>query len=266
MARRSGRRKPSKERVGAGTEAIDGQDIRFEIWEEDRRDTRFSLTTRMAYLRVPRRMSKAAKLEQVDKFRAWLRSAAAKRPDLLAARRPVDFVHGGTYALGDVAFRLSIAEEPRKSATACIVGGSSPGAPIPLSLKLPTGTAPLDRSTMIERLLYRLAAKQALPRIERLLDEANDAHFQVAVGRIKLSPTTSRWGSCSSTGNINLSSRLLGAPERCLRAVIVHELAHRIEMNHSERFWKLVYGAMPDYAEADAWLKREGGKLGWRVA
>ena len=73
----------------------------------------------------------------------------------------------------------------------------------------------------------------------------------------------SNWGSCSSKGNINLSTRLLFAPDDVIDYVIIHELAHRIEMNHSPRFWKLVSDAMPDYKEKEKWLKVHGGKLGF---
>jgi len=97
------------------------------------------------------------------------------------------------------------------------------------------------------------------------LQQINAAHFNVPVTRLKLSPTRSRWGSCSSGGTISISSRLLGAPSKCLHAVLVHELAHGIEMNHSDRFWKLVYDAMPDYDAAHGWLKENGGKLGWEL-
>lgn len=260
-----GRRGSRKQRVGEGVEAIGDREVAFEIWEEDRRDTRFSMTTRMAYLRLPRRMPAAEKRRQVAAFRTWLGEAAAKRPDLLDARRLAAFAPGHTYALGWLHARLAIARSDRKTASGRVVGGEATAAsPLRLSLKLPADLPDRDAAAAVERLLYRLAAKHQLPRVERLLDAANDAHFRVAVGRIKLSPTTSRWGSCSSAGNINLSSRLLGAPESCLRAVIVHELAHRLEMNHGERFWRLVYDAMPEYGEADRWLKEHGRDLKWR--
>jgi hypothetical protein len=68
-------------------------------------------------------------------------------------------------------------------------------------------------------------------------------------------------GSCSSKGNINLSSRLLLVPEPVRDSVIIHELAHRVEMNHSDRFWKLVYDAMPEYDRHHAYLTSHGKSL-----
>ncbi|MCB0682671.1 MAG: M48 family metallopeptidase, partial [Saprospiraceae bacterium] len=58
--------------------------------------------------------------------------------------------------------------------------------------------------------------------------------------------------------NINLSTRLLFAPPKVIDYVIIHELAHLVEMNHSRRFWDLVAAAMPDYEEQEKWLKKFG--------
>ncbi|MDV7393186.1 M48 family metallopeptidase, partial [Arthrospira platensis SPKY1] len=69
---------------------------------------------------------------------------------------------------------------------------------------------------------------------------------------------SSNWGSCSSGRNINLSTRLLFAPPAVQDYVIIHELAHLVELNHSDRFWKLVSEIMPDYEEKEKWLKEYG--------
>ena len=217
----------------------------------------------MAYLRLPRRLGSTAKQEQLTAFRNWLSKAASRRPDLMSAHTPTVYVSGNVYVLGQLEVRLHLEQEQRKSGSGHIIPDPHAPARLEAMLKIPQGLAEDERSKLIERLLFRLTAKQFTPQVEALLDEVNDAHFQVDVGRIKLSATTSRWGSCSSKGNVNLSTRLLGAPSMCLRAVIVHELAHRIEMNHSERFWKLVHDAMPSYVEADAWLKQHGAGLRW---
>ena len=264
MARWGSLARRQKVKVAEGIEQVAGQPVPFEVWEELRRDTRFSLTQRKAIVRMPAMLSKSAKDEQLVRFRGWLHEAMNRRPDLLEAHSSNEFKHGDTWWLGEIGFTLRIDMLRRKTAAGEIID-----VPVAKNVKLawlrmPNHLSERELMPVIERLLYRLAAKQAMPRVEALLDEVNDEHFQVDVGNIKLSATTSRWGSCSTKGNINLSSRLLGAPEICLRAVIVHELAHRIEMNHSDRFWKLVYDAMPEYDKAHNWLKQNGGKVGWR--
>lgn len=83
----------------------------------------------------------------------------------------------------------------------------------------------------------------------------------VNYGRITIRNQRSRWGSCSAKGNLNFNCLLVKAPERVCDYVIVHELCHRLEMNHSERFWKQVESVLPDYRERRKWLKENGGAL-----
>lgn len=64
-----------------------------------------------------------------------------------------------------------------------------------------------------------------------------------------------RWGSCSSSGNLSFNWRLIKAPMDVLEYVVVHELAHRKEMNHSQKFWSIVSRYSPDYKKHQKWLK-----------
>ena len=76
----------------------------------------------------------------------------------------------------------------------------------------------------------------------------------------KLSSARSRWGSCTSSGAIRLNWRLMQAPLPVLDYVVIHELCHLVELNHSPRFWALVASVCPDWKEKRDWLKREGGR------
>ena len=78
----------------------------------------------------------------------------------------------------------------------------------------------------------------------------------VSYGRIAIRDQKTRWGSCSGEGNLNFNWRLIFAP-----AVVVHELAHRKEMNHSPRFWRVVEDTMPEYRKYQKWLKENGRGL-----
>ena len=83
----------------------------------------------------------------------------------------------------------------------------------------------------------------------------------VSYGRIAIRDQKTRWGSCSSSGNLNFNYRLMLAPPKVLDYVVIHELCHRIEMNHSPKFWKCVESIMPDYRTQRQWLKENGSKL-----
>lgn len=85
--------------------------------------------------------------------------------------------------------------------------------------------------------------------------------MQVSYGRITIRDQKTRWGSCSSSGNLNFNWRLILAPEEVLDYVVIHELAHRKEMNHSARFWAHVAAMMPDYRKQCQWLKQNGDLL-----
>ena len=90
------------------------------------------------------------------------------------------------------------------------------------------------------------------------------AHFSAVMGvdygRISVRQQKPRWGSCSVRGNLNFNWKLALMPEEILDYVVVHELAHRVEMNHSPRFWAVVETVLPDWRERRRWLKQHGGE------
>jgi predicted metal-dependent hydrolase len=87
--------------------------------------------------------------------------------------------------------------------------------------------------------------------------EAMEARFS----RVSVRDTVSRWGSCSTDGNLSYSWRLILTPPFVLDYVCAHEVAHLKHMNHGPRFWALVERHAPRMDEARAWLKREGARL-----
>lgn len=87
------------------------------------------------------------------------------------------------------------------------------------------------------------------------------AQLGVTVKQVKLREQKSRWGSCSSAGNINYNWRLIMAPHFVLDYVAAHEVAHLVEMNHSDAFWATVKRTLPDMDRGRAWLKAHGREL-----
>lgn len=95
---------------------------------------------------------------------------------------------------------------------------------------------------------YKKHKESARVLVHDLLYEVN-RQYGFSWGRVAIRMNTSRWGSCSSKGNLNFDYRILFLPPYLQKYLVVHELCHLVEMNHSPRFWALVEQAVPAYAE-----------------
>lgn len=100
-------------------------------------------------------------------------------------------------------------------------------------------------------------AKKILPEKTRVYAQ----RMGVTYGKITIRNQATRWGSCSSAGNLNYNCLLMLAPEEIQDYVVVHELAHRKQMNHSQAFWEEVSSVLPDYKTQLKWLKDNGREL-----
>ena len=100
--------------------------------------------------------------------------------------------------------------------------------------------------------------REGIERAKRIFTERT-AYFALRMGvdyvRITIREQKTRWGSCSSKGNLNFNWKLVLLAPELLDYVVVHELAHRREMNHSKNFWKIVEAELPDYRERRRRLK-----------
>lgn len=94
---------------------------------------------------------------------------------------------------------------------------------------------------------------------KRTLDLSNKTGLKFK--KVLVKDTKSRWGSCSSKGTISLNWRLVMAPSQVIDYVIIHELAHTLQMNHSKEFWKIVEKYQPDWKENRTWLRKNGNRL-----
>jgi predicted metal-dependent hydrolase len=113
-----------------------------------------------------------------------------------------------------------------------------------------------DLRALVQR-WQRRKAERELPARLNALALRHDIH----VTHVSVRDQRSRWGACSSRGTITLNWRLILVPDFVCEYVLVHELMHRRELNHSRRFWRLVAESCPRHLEARRWLKTEGKRL-----
>lgn len=123
------------------------------------------------------------------------------------------------------------------------------------SARASAGTlAPLTDEEL--RQLSHQAAQCIPPRVAMYAERIG-----VSYGRITIRHQRTRWGSCSTKGNLNFNCLLMLTPPEVIDYVIVHELCHRKEMNHSTRFWALVASILPNYTEQKRWLREHGAVI-----
>jgi len=114
-----------------------------------------------------------------------------------------------------------------------------------------------DLRPLAEALLRRLAEHELPPRVQELA-----ARESLTIRSVTVRGQSSRWGSCSTAGRISLNWRLIQMPAAVRDYIILHELMHLREMNHSPRFWGLVESACPEWRQHEHWIKANAARLG----
>ena len=154
-----------------------------------------------------------------------------------------DWQHGTQVLIHGTPHTLRILADP--STPLAFLGGSSivlrPGQPI---------------RPQIEQHLATLAAAELVP-----LTLTRAREHQLEVLRVRIGNQRTRWGSCSTSKTISLNWRLIQAPPHVREYIIIHELMHLREMNHSPRFWAHVAHACPNYLQAESWLRKNSHLL-----
>jgi len=113
-----------------------------------------------------------------------------------------------------------------------------------------------DIRAVVEADLRRLAREELEPRLRALAEP-----YDLQPGRVSIRNQRSRWGSCARDGNIALNFRLVQMPTAIRDYVLLHELMHLRQQNHSPRFWRLVEQACPGFKDAERWLRIQGKAL-----
>lgn len=217
------------------------------IYTENRANSRVSITKTGINIRLGKWLSKKQKEKQVEQFISWAEQTISER-DISFAQKYRDFKNGEVLKLYDADVLLAIEEVESQKVSGKISDSK-------IIIKLPKQLRGESRTAHLSKIVSRLLAKRYKEKITKKLNDFNTKFKLGTINQVRLKNNSTNWGSCSSKNNINVSIRLLLAPEYALDYVLIHELCHLKHRNHSKQFWDLVEVCCPDYLKSEKWLK-----------
>ena len=222
------------------------------IFVEERDNTTASIGKNSINIRVLHSISREEMFKQIMKMKLWVRQKIIEKPEKFKLIEYKNYKDGDEIKIGNELYRLNISYKDKESSSARIFKNA-------IILKIASNMSDEKRNKHISTLISRCVARKRLLELQKRIEDLNKKHFNQKFNKIFFKYNKSNWGSCSINGNINISTRLLFAPDDVLDYICIHELSHLIEHNHSNNFWNLVEKAMPDYKQKEKWLKENGG-------
>jgi predicted metal-dependent hydrolase len=177
----------------------------------------------------------------------------SSRPQILD-KYQIDKIPTKLTVLGQYDYTIKTAFDQVEKATGNLKSGS-------INLILPDHIDIYHQRKLVRNLSSKLVAKTFKPLVVDKVEKLNYRYFQKEIKGISLRYNSTNWGSCSAKGRINLSTRSLLLPEETFDYILVHELSHLIEMNHSKRFWQIVEQVIPTYKKHEAYIKTHSAKI-----
>ncbi len=194
-------------------------------------------------VRAPLRAARRDVVAFVEGHSDWIERKLSQARARQAQSAPRQFLEGETFFFLGHAYRLRLTED----------GGYLSRRDGEFLL----GSELASRAASLLRTWYRARAREILE--ERV--GAFAWRMGLAVKGVRITDAKERWGSCNVSGKLNFAWRLVMAPPDVIDYVVVHELAHLVEMNHSRRFWERVGRILPDYTARRKWLRENEHRL-----
>jgi predicted metal-dependent hydrolase len=190
---------------------------------------------------IPRGGSRREAESFLSKHREW---AQRERLRVLSLHAPSQWIEGDEIAFRGAPIALRVERDEGRS---WLVLGRE---------RVRLRGEEVDLRAAAEHCLRAAARRELIPRLHELADRHG-----LTVSSVSIRNQRSRWGSCSRAGAVALNFRLVQAPDEIRDYVLIHELMHLKQQNHSRRFWRLVEAACPGFREAERWLRTEGRSL-----
>jgi predicted metal-dependent hydrolase len=226
--------------------------VAVKVYVEKRSNSRVSITAHNVIVRLPNFLSDKEKQERLKTHLDWAKTAIKDKNLYQKHQQTLADYHQKTIKIYHQDFFMRVFFITSGKPKLSYKGNGN----IEFYLKKEQ-----DERTMvhiIQTFLSKFTTKYFLKIIAEETHRLNVLYFQETILEVRLNYTTSKWGSCSSKNKILFSTKLLLLPPKVIEYVIIHELAHLKEMNHSTKFWNWVAHAMPDYKIWDKWLAKHG--------
>lgn len=231
---------------------INSKSYKVSITTEYRRNSRVSITKTGINIRLTKFLTKVQREEQIKSFLTWVEKTILNKK-ISFPEKYRKFKNGDILTLYDKDVVLEIVEQKIKNVSGQINKEK-------ITVNIPIGLPEEDRNKYLSKIISRLLVKNYKAKIEKKILSFNELFNFGEINSVRLKNNSTNWGSCSSKNNINISIRLLLAPEDVLNYVLIHELSHLKHRNHSQSFWALVKECFPEYKKAELWLKKNSSK------
>lgn len=202
-------------------------------------------------IKIPYRISERKADQIADELYQRVKRSVNRHPERYANNKCtyISFADGDKVEVLGNAFEVHINSTNISSARARLKQGR-------IEISVPAHYDATTSSIAASKLARLMISKAVTPQLHSMVAAINVQHFNARISKVKIRTGISKWGSCSPNNTISLNFKLLFLPTEYLESVIVHELAHTKQRNHSERFWNIVYGVMPDYKQRKKSLNR----------
>ena len=194
-------------------------------------------------VRAPKRVSDREIERLVKHKEKWIKTKLKEIERIRVYLKPKEFVDGENFWYLGKTYPLKIVNDLQP--------------PLALGRKFYLDKSAIPHARELFTEWYRERAREEVTRRADYYAQ----RYELPYRRIRITSARTRWGSCSSTGNLNFTWRLVMAPPKVIDYVVAHEVAHLKIKNHSKSFWRQVERIMPDYKRPKVWLKDNGNQL-----
>ncbi|MBC8172975.1 MAG: M48 family metallopeptidase [Chitinophagales bacterium] len=244
---------PLKKPVAEDFIEAGGKKFKLFIYLENRNNCAASIGKKGVHIRLSKYLSKQQRQKEYFSLKNWAHKYIIdnKLFDTPVTHRKYD--DGDIFSVQGKEYLIRIVYHDKNTSKGSLKNGV---IQLTLSKSMHVREEQKHKSYLISRLL----GNEFQPVITQRLEYLNALHFKKEIKKVRMRYNVSNWGSCSHDGNISISTGLLFAPAEVIDYILIHELAHLVEHNHSARFWKLVEHALPAYQVYEKWLDANAKK------